>query len=265
MRGQGLRIQLKKIPGVTRGDAAKVLKTPYRFQCPPLENFAFTKGFSHSRYTTYDGTEYTTPAGRTLTTTTFRTLCVEYGGYVVEHDFDVPELVGDLERLVSAGYPVNFLATHQYNKEPELEMDAILESVVVTEEAGEMDARYLDLVITEWRQTTTKRRKLRPSGSTRFVLQLEKDGSYGYTYPTDLNIPIPVTLQGIAKAVYGRPSAAQKIAAAQKPPLTKWGSTAPLIKHKRYAKKGGRILVPSREEIAGFLLKSENTPLRLRK
>lgn len=244
-RGDGMRLQLSSIRGVTSGDAAKVLKTPYRFQCPPLDAFSYTKGHGHTRYTTYDGDEFLVPAGRTLTSTIFRTLAVEYAGFVVEFDWDVAGLVDDLERIVASGSPFDFLATHAYNDDPELHMLAVLESVTVTEQAGEQDARYLDLTITEWRRTSAARRRLTSGGGRgAFTIVLGRDGSYNMPQGIP-DMGMPLTLAGIAKAAYGMPSAAQKIAAAQKPPLKNWGSTAQLIRHGRYSGHGGSILVPS--------------------
>lgn len=240
---------MRRISGMT---PKTVLKRPYYFQCPPMDDFAIAYGHSHGKYSTIDG-EYSRRGGRNLITTSFRTLVVEYGGFVVEHNYDVEKLVDRLIYISQRGYPFDLLCTHAYNQEPELHMDAVLESVTVSESANELDARYLDLAFSEYRDPVVKRRKLKGGSRTKgkrpgrkafpIWFQLKKDGTFtaerAVTMPRK---PKPLTLELMATLCYGKASYARYIAKANK--LTHYGYKDPLIKHSRFKGKGGKLVVP---------------------
>lgn len=247
VRRDGLRIQLSAIAGVTTGDSAKVLANPYRFQCPPLDGFGYTVGKSYARYTNYKGQEFGNPAGKTLTPITFRTVIVEWGSFVIERDYDVQAHVKKLERLAQDDTVFRFLATHQYNDEPEFDMDAVMESVTITEQAGEPDARYVDLTITEWVDPVTSKngRKRRAGGRKYpFTIDLHKDGSYDVERGASFNThQKPLTFALISTYAYGKPSLASHVAANQKPPVKDFGNHTDLLKYPRF-KNGHKIVVP---------------------
>lgn len=247
----GLRIRLARIKGISKGPA---LAAPYYFQCPPLDSFQHDHGFDHSRYTTIEG-EFSRRGGRRLIAANFRTIVVEWGAFVTEFGFDVQDLANSLVDISEEGYPFDLLAWHNYNKLPELHMPATLDSVSVVEQAGEVDARYLDLAFTEWRDPVVRRKSLgKPRTPARkefpFTVQLKKDGSW--TWPTtapgrslslkDLAANKALTLERIARWAYGKPSYAKYVAKANN--IKDWGYDTALIKHSRFKKNGGKIKVP---------------------
>lgn len=260
VRKDGLRVKLTKVPGLTRGDAATVLSTPYFFQCPPLDSYDRPGAFSWNRRTTYKGVEYLERGGRQLKTRTFRTIAVEWASFVVEKDFDVPWLVEALERIRDSGWPFHLLSTFQYGKEGDVldDMDMVLESFTPGHQAGENDAVYMDLTFVEYPDPIvsslgkTKRRGEKPFP---YTIELRRDGTYhvvgdkkqGTSQQVFDTKDEELTLQVIAQYAYGEPTMWPVIARAQKPPITKWGSTTPLIRHPRF-KKGGKILVPKPPE-----------------
>lgn len=243
VRGEGMRIRLSKIDGVTRGDALKVLKVPYYFQCAPLDSFTVPTTRTFPRYTNYQGTEYLQRGGSTLQALTFRTLVVEYGRFVIERDWNVERLVKNLQRITESGWPFELLATHQYNLDPEVQMDVVLESCIVVENAGEADARYLDLSFVEWRAPIVQRKALGTASSWPKTLILGKNGTAKLQGSTGKGFP-NATLAAVAVGVYRQTGLGKHIAAAQKPPITNWGLHTPLIQHPRYKGKGGKLIIP---------------------
>lgn len=240
MRGEGLRIRLSSIAGVTD---KSVLRTPYYFQCPPMDDFARTHSFNHSKYTAMAG-EFVRPSGRALTPLSFRTIVVEWGAFVVEFNYDLPALVGSLIEINEAGTPFDLLVAHRYNEEAEIHMDAVLESVTVTETAGEQDARYLDLQFSEYRDPTTKRKgKKKPRrgrSALPFTIRLSKDGTW--SSPVKVRAKAPLTLEKIAVSAYGKASWAKHVAKANG--IRDWGYRDALVNHPRFKRNGGKIKVP---------------------
>lgn len=248
-RGRGLRVKLSKIEDIS--GSRRVLRTPYVFQCPPLEQFTYTYGREHTPYITITKKQYLQRGARQLITCTFRTLTVEWGSFVVEHDYDLEGLRDDLLEIADEGWPFRLLATHQYGATPILSMDAVLTGVQVTENAGETDARYFDLSFIEWedpdvQRDSNKKRK----GGRRWprTVTLEKNGDYSglpgagredvvSTYGADLTFDL------IAILLYGDPSLARHVAKANG--ISDWGMRHPLIEHPRFKGKGGKITVPA--------------------
>lgn len=251
-RADGLRIRLSRIKGLTRGKAAELLREPYLFQCPPMDEFGYTTGFNHTKSPNYRGDEYAQRGGTVLKTMTFKTLIVEWGRFVTEPRFAVAAMKDDLEKIAEAGYPVQLLATHQYGTSPEFNRPVIIESVAVTEQSGEEDARYLDITISEYNLSEVERDAIKKGASKYPVtVVLHKNGSAGIKDGSKtkkikgLRDDKSVTLTELAKAIYGKPSLASHIAKTQKPPIKNFGNNTPLIKHTRFKNKGGKIVVHS--------------------
>ncbi len=258
VRGEGLRIRLSKIEGITQGDAAKVLRVPYYFQCAPLDNFIIPTTRTFPRYTNYQGTEYIQRGGSTLQTLAFRTIVVEYGQFVIERDWNVERLVRNLQRIVESGWPFELLATHQYNLDPEVQMNVVLESCVVVENAGEVDARYVDLAFVQWRAPVVQRKALGGASAWPKTVTISKNGTAKLVGSTGKGWT-NATLAAIAVGIYRETGLGRHIAAAQKPPINNWGLHTPLIQHPRFKGKGGKLIIPKPPSTV-----SENTPLRLR-
>jgi hypothetical protein len=250
-RGEGLRLRITRIKGVTKGRSSKILRKPWRFQCPPLDQFQRDYGHNFTRENNYLGREYVIRSGRKLRSIPLRTLVVEYGNYVVERRWDIDDMVDDLIVLSEEGYPFRLLATHQYGTgkdAAEYDGPVVLESVSVTEQAGEQDARYLDLQFTEYDDPEVRRRK---HGKDRgggkdfpFTITLRKDGSFTES-SKDFKLKAEVLTFGkIAREAYGKASLAPYLMQSQKPPVKDWGPSTPIIKHPRF-KNGGKIRVPA--------------------
>lgn len=240
-RGDGLRIKLSAIQGETRGDAKKALKTPYYFQCPPLDELQRSWAFTFASYTNYKGEEFLSRTGKQLSPITFRTIAVEWGAFVVEFDFDVNKLEKSLQRITEAGWPMQMLMTHQYGKEAEFDAPVVLESFSSGENAGEPDARYFDLSFKRWNNPITNRRgndKL-PTTLTLFEGgQWMEVGGKGWSGNGVL------TFAKIAQHYYGKPSLAGYVAGSQPAPVGRWGMHTDLFKHPRFGRGSAKILVP---------------------
>jgi len=248
----GLRISMSAIPGVTRGDAAKALAEPYLFQCPPTEQLDIPRTFSFNRRTTYQGRTRVTRGGSQPLALSFTTVVLEPGvsNLQVTDDHDVDQLVSRLERICDAGWPFQLHIGHPYDRVAELSMYAVLEGVTRSLKMGEDDARYLSMQFVEWRQESLQVR----TGKSPFpyTIVLRRDGSYSVPNDPERGTARqifnthdePLTLKVIAKYAYGKPTLGQHIARAQKPPLRHWGSNEQLIKHPRFKKHGGKIVVP---------------------
>lgn len=255
-RPDGLRVRLKSVHGVTQGDALKVLKDPYYFQCAPLDEFGVPTTHAHLPFSNYKGDQFLQRAGKELKVITFRTLVVEWGRFATMQNWDLPNLVRDLQRLVDAGWPFDLLAIHPHNQQPEVHVKAVLTSLTSTEVAGEEDARYLDVTFNEWRPQAVSSKGLSHTRSSKskhslpFTLKIFKDGKYkivdrhsksGYA-TLDLHGET-LTFASLAKYAYGSTSLAKHLALAQKPPIRDWGMHTALHNHPRF-KKGGKLLVP---------------------
>lgn len=255
-RGDGIRMQMAAIPGITLGKTADLLSAPFRFQCPPLDSFQHSHGHNFTRSTNYQGRETIRRGGKKLISIPVRTIIVEYATFAVEQRWDLEAMRDALITISEEGYPFRLLCTHQYGDTAEIDTFAVCEALNVTEQAGEVDARYLDLTFTEYDDNTVTRASNRRSGSGPnktypFTITLRKDGTYTVAgkpkgfFPTHGEA---LTFEIIAKYAYGAPSLAYFVAGSQSPKITDWGMRTALIKHARF-KKGGKILVPAPPDI----------------
>lgn len=242
-KGQGLRLRLEKVPGLTLGASRRILRTPYYFQCPPMDSFAIPTGRTHNRRTNYKGNEFSARGGIPLKSITFRTLVVEWGAFVIENNYDLDQLIGDLERLAQNGWPFRLLATHSYDREAELDLIAVLESVSREEVAGETDTRYLDLTFAEYDAAEVKR-KGRGGKEWPKTVTVKKNGKAIYPKGMGRAPDTDITFARLARDAYGRPAIGKYIALAQKPPIRSFGMHTAIIKHPRFRKKGGKIVIP---------------------
>lgn len=250
-RDNGLHMSLRAIPGTTKGDAAKILDVPWYFQCAPIDQFAVPKTRAFTQYQNFEGTTYITRTGKGLQQLIFRTVIVESAEFAIYQRWDLETMKKDLSRLVDAGYPMRLIATHPYNDEPEYSGNVVIESFTSTEQAGEPDARYLDLTFTQWRTPVLERDQKGHKKTFPFVLDMNKNGHYKVLYKGHEKKSLfnahgkSLTFATIAKYAYGKPSLASNIAAAQKPPVTDYGMHDLLKNYHRWRKHGGKILVPA--------------------
>lgn len=254
-RGPGLRVQLSPIKGVTQGRAAKLLKPQFRMQCAPLDQFQQTRGHNHVRGANYQGRETIHRSGRKLADIPLRTLIVEYAPWVTEQRWDLYGMRDVFIEISEEGWPFRLLATHKYGGgQPEFDGAVVLESVVITENAGEQDARYLDFQFTEYddgKVTRSTNRRAGPAKDWPFTITLRKDGSYVASTPKSFKTRgEPLTLAVIAKYAYGQPSMAYFVGQSQRPKITDWGAHDPLINYSRFKGKGGKLTVEQQPNVA---------------
>jgi hypothetical protein len=247
-RGDGLRVQMAAIEGVTQGRTRDLLTPHFRFQCPPLDSFTHDHGHSFQRTTNYQGRESIRRGGRRLVSVPIRTIVVEYASWVTEKRWDLEDMVEAFEKISEEGWSFRLLATHKYGGRAEIDMVAVLESCNVTENANEPDARYLDLQFTQSDDPGVTRKANRRSGSAKpypFTITLRKDGTWTTDKPkTHFKPPGgDLTLAAIAQGAWGMPSQALYLGSVQNPPIKDWGPNTKLINHARF-KKGGKIVVP---------------------
>jgi hypothetical protein len=264
VRNDGLRIVLRKIPGLTKGPG---FTTPFYFQCPPLNEFGHTHGQAQNRYNTATSGEFSRRAGgRQLAQFPFQTLVVEWGAFVSVYKFDLEKMVDALIDISEHGYPFRLIAAHTYNDRPELDTPATLDSVRVTERGDESDARYLDLTFTEYRAPLVQRVGIAPASKSKSGIQIvstqahlppiQRIGSKPFpaavrvsangavTYPPGFSGPSDPSpsLTTLATDFYGKPSLARELA--QSLGVTGYSLYAPIAGYSRY-RKGGVISVPS--------------------
>ena len=222
-QAEGLQVTLSSIPGITD---KKLLKTPYYFQCPPLESFKIVHAHEHTDYQTISGVTYSRRNTKQLRTITFQTLAVSWGSFTTSPDnwdkYDFSMLTQRLVHLCEYGTPF-LLQTSNGNEDTNLTMKATLRQFDLEERAGEPDARYFDVSFVEWRDAYVARR-----APTKWPKHHKLQGS--------------TTIKGLAKKYYGKPSLSYHIAKANK--IRHWGYSTPLVKMKRY-KVGDKITIPA--------------------
>lgn len=171
--GDGFVIAFAEIPGLT---AKGVLAKPFYFQCPPTEEFGPDFGWTFNDYTTLDRKTHSNPSSRNLTTVSFTTLLVEESWIDPRHlparrggksgpRFAVAELpsggvlgaVKLLKRLGETMTPfamqagqINLWGEWEPLGQDQPQMAVTLRSFRPVERAGERDARYLQVSLTEF-------------------------------------------------------------------------------------------------------------------
>lgn len=264
MSGDGLLVRMARIPGLTDPD---LLTIPYHFQCPPLEEFAVQHAFSFSDYDTVNSGQFSRRGGRQLRQVTFDSLAVDFeaswqaqprSGASLSEQFDMDEYGDRLRRISDSGTPFRLLVTHQFSVrasgavvEPELDMEATLRTLTVTERAGEPDTRYFNVSFVEWRDPVVSRRK-----ASKWPVTITFNYKKGQN-PTDwatqatqhngrrvslVGIRKPLTLERLARHFYAKPSLGRHIGQANG--MSDYGTRDAIVKHRRF-RKGGKLKVPA--------------------
>lgn len=153
--GEGLRLRFSALAGLT---APGLLDSPFYFQVPPLENFSRQMGYAHSEYDTLRSGQFSRPAGMQLRTWQFQTIFLDYEFSLAVYG-EVPnplEAADELEALLESGTPFKF-----YAGSPRLwgrsdfqqgSVPVTLRTLQVDERAGEVDCRYIDVSLSEFRR-----------------------------------------------------------------------------------------------------------------
>lgn len=151
--GEGLSILFSEIPDTPNPAVA----VAWYLQCPPLEDFKIQRAFSFNDYDTIRKGQFTRRGGRQLDTIQFNALILDDAPFIL-HPMRIEDQIDLLDDLLETGLPFQFTAAHEpgfFGQPPEVNMPAVLRSLSKDEKAGEGDARYVELAITEWRSPMT--------------------------------------------------------------------------------------------------------------
>jgi hypothetical protein len=161
-RGLGVVVALSRIDGLT---SSRVLKTPFYFQCAPLDSMPVDFSWEWNDYVTIDGTTHSNPRAINLDTITFSTLFVDddtHRNFTLTTNLHVLTMARMLKAVGDAMTPFQL----QYGQ-PRLwgvwdyVGAATLRSLHVEERYGELDARYLTVTFNSYEDA--------PAGTTRAV------------------------------------------------------------------------------------------------
>ena len=157
----GLRVSLHRIRKHT---ARNILKEPFRFQVPPLENFSWEQAFNWTDYDTIEEGTFSRKGGRALRVVSFETMFLDYAMpwtmWAIQPDDPawegVPDPLAatqDLRQIMNSGTPFRLIVNQPrlWGDAPDIEMNATLRNVRVEQRAGEVDARYTNVEFVEWR------------------------------------------------------------------------------------------------------------------
>jgi hypothetical protein len=248
---EGLRVKIEPIPGVTK--KGLIPRDGFYFQCPPLEEFGTDYAHSHTDYDTPTKGQFSRKGGRTLRTVSFDTLVVDQGSFtILGRDVEIEEFCDRLVKICERGDPFIFTVAHQMPPRgyaswgrtlagPEIQMEATLRTVRISEKAGEGDARYIGLSVVEYREPFVSQRKLGEAAGEDSkgrdwpkVVLLKRDGR---AEDKDTGIALgdhplqPLTLALLAKKFYSEPKWWAFIAEYRKNRINNWGPNDQLVQY----------------------------------
>jgi hypothetical protein len=163
-RGSGLLIRLDFIGGLSDPALAQLL--PFTFQAPPLNSFPINRSYPATKYDTVSGQQYSRPGVIQLETYSWQTIFTDtkFEWTMLQGSSFIPSPLVMLERLDAVGRaktPVHLSARNpRYNSIYDVNTPALLESLNSEEHDGEVDARYVSVEFSEYRDPSieTKRR-----------------------------------------------------------------------------------------------------------
>lgn len=173
-RGEGLRVRVSRIRGET---PSNLLRAPFYFPAI-VSQWSYQEEFLHSEYDTVAAGRFSQPARvqRTLSKADrrarpgideapfFRTLTLTVmvmdwdAGFLVESGVSQHDFEANIVPLHRSGKPFELLAALDLKQRPELRMFATLRTLQPSMHEGEVDTRYYDLAISEWRDPSLARR-----------------------------------------------------------------------------------------------------------
>lgn len=150
--GDGLIVALSRIDGLTD---ASVLKSPFYFQCPPLDRMPRDHSWEWTDYPTIDAGTHSVPVAPDLTTITFDSIFVDNDyryRFVLTNSRHVLSMLRDLAEIGDTMTPFQL----QYGQPVlwgvwDAVMGVTMRSLHVEERHGEDDARYITCSFTEFR------------------------------------------------------------------------------------------------------------------
>jgi hypothetical protein len=173
----GIRVTLRAEKGVT---ADGILKTPFRFQCPPLNEFTRPLLAPWNPFETLSAREQSRPQGASLRQWQFDTLFVwDNEPFVVwkgtdqrpanaKNGFFEPQaFIAELEAIAEANGIFRLLADEpKIWSKPIVNSLATLTGVSPTQKAGEIGTEYVTVTFQQYRELTADGTRRARSGST---------------------------------------------------------------------------------------------------
>jgi hypothetical protein len=230
---EGLQVTLRRVKGVTRNGA---LLVPFRFQVPPINEFARQWHHEWTKYGTLRMGERARPQGTTLKSLPFSTIFLDPPAqddvsFVIWDGAPEPQkLIDELAWLMEHAVVFRLVIAQPavWGKDRLVNRLAYLSDMQATQKNGEVGSEYLDLVFDQWKEAEADRRRRRPRDedkTRKHKLRAGKDDLYE-----------------IAKRYYKQPSAWRKIAKANGIKGVSPGSEAELTKWaKKHRKKTLKI------------------------
>jgi hypothetical protein len=261
--GRGTIVALSRIPGLTK---PPILQRPFYFQCPPTDSIGPTLSWSWNDYATLGVGMHSNPAYRTLATITISSLVVDTGEvyeargpgsrfsrWAAGPHFAITDLEQDListmQRLRVVGDGMTPFAL-QWGQPALWGHWDYLHAVTLREfhpeeRAGEMDARYFTLSVTEYPDAPRLRAVPPPLPPG----QGHRGGQVPGVIAVLNSATLPAgkrTLAGLAKAYYRAPSKWRLIGKASHLLRYGIGSNTNLRNHKKIgrARPPRKIIIP---------------------
>lgn len=252
----GYIVRFSREPGLTKKG---VLNYPFYFQVGPLEEVRFGLTADHAEYTVLARKQLSRPSAKQLMTVQFRAIFLDYvpawASFSHENfpDSGASDFVTRLRGQLRQMGPIHVcMGTPEYTGRWELDMPMTLRSIEATENAGEPDARYVDVQLTEFDEAELDVRakgRRRKHGDQTVIVTVYANGvvrpyvragsnPFPQDEPQHPGHGVP-TLARIAQQVYGTSILWSRIAKANG--ITGWTANRNLIE---YVKKvRGRDLV----------------------
>jgi phage tail protein X len=248
-RGDGLRVRLAPIPGVTPSRALAS-----RVYFPALTgDFEFTETAQHTDYRTISGGEFSVPGGgdesaRDLRRLDFEVVAPQGRGvyaWLVDGTADFGDVHRALFDVLRSKQPVDFLASLSLTGQSELACDVTIRSVSRVLRHAQSGLRYFSVSVVEWRDASLRRRSTKAPPKGAFAPEL----------PTKHKLAASDTADSLSRRYYGTPDLSVAIIAANG--LGKWGRFTPIVDSAKY-KVGSKITIPSPE---GFISPTGGSPI----
>lgn len=250
-RGDGLRVRLAPIPGVTPSTAL-----PDKMYFPAITgDFEFSETAQHTDYHTIAGGEFSVPAGGGAAARDLRRVDVEViaprnrGEYawLVDGTADFEEVHRKVFDVLRSKQPVDFLASIDLTGRSELACDVTIRSASRILRHAQLGVRYFSISFVEWRDTSLRRRSTKAAPKSAFAPQL----------PTKHTLVAADTPDSLARRYYGDTFLSGAIIAANG--LGRWGRSTPIVQSAKY-KAGQKITIPSPE---GYVIGADGSPIRI--
>jgi hypothetical protein len=185
-----LYVFLSRVPETAKG----LLGTPFCFQTAPIEEFKVSHAYEHADFMTVRFGQYSRPSGRQLRQVPYAGLILNWKppwsnldpGDTTGWWPNIEAMVDELKAILNSGTPFHIFAYHAITGIEDLDMDATMRTLDVTDRAGEPDTRYLDITFTEYRRLGVQDIDNPVSGSTGGV-----SVQRGYTIGTSVPLVPP--------------------------------------------------------------------------